>query len=242
MPSAHLLLLEEHAGAGAHLALDALPGLVVRHHRLLQLVLGLKSTRNRINQPIKEDIITSQSHPASGTHQRDQVVALRVRQEALVEERPKSHTNHTAVRLARDIVVLGEGQSRVGGRSDRHLGRHESWTTREGSKAPAPRLAAVAGIRPSARRSATAVARKRWRWKAMALRREMGGGGETWLGKTKRPGCQEPTQRVSTTDSGPDNTWTPIVSERRERSRVRALPSRSGSFQTHAGGAYRFPN
>jgi len=116
------------------------------------------------------------------------VVALRVRQEALVEERPKSHTNHTAVRLASDIGVLGEGESRVGGRSDRHLGRHESWTTREGSKAPAPRLAAVAGIRPSARRSATAVARKRWRWKAMALRREMGGGEEHLAGEDEAAG------------------------------------------------------
>ena len=92
MPSAHLLLLEEHAGAGAHLALDALPGLVVRHHRLLQLVLGLQSTRNRINQPIKADITTSRSHPSPGTHQRDQVVALRGRQEPLVEERPNRHT------------------------------------------------------------------------------------------------------------------------------------------------------
>jgi hypothetical protein len=127
VPSAHLLLLEEHAGAGAHLALDALPRLVVRHHRLLQLVLGLQSTRNRINQPIKADITTSQSHP----HPPALTSAIRWSHSASVRN-PLwrnaliARRNHTAVRLARDIGVLGEGESRVEGRSDRHLGRHES--------------------------------------------------------------------------------------------------------------------
>jgi hypothetical protein len=64
--------------------------------------------------------------------------------------------------------LWGRGEQSERERSDRHLGRHESWTTREGSKPPAPRLAAVAGKRLSASRSATVAARKRWRWKAMA--------------------------------------------------------------------------
>lgn len=40
--AAHLLLLQKHAGAGANLARNALPRLVVCHHRLLQLILGLE--------------------------------------------------------------------------------------------------------------------------------------------------------------------------------------------------------
>lgn len=174
---AHLLLLEEHAGAGAHLALDALPGLVVRHHRFLQLVLGLKSTRNQINQPAKADI-TTQSQYVS--HPRHPALTRAIRwshsasvrnplwRNALIATR-----NHTAVRVARDLGFGGrraEQSGSLGGRSDRHLGRHESWTTREGSKALAPRLDAVAQTRPSPRRSATAAARKRWRWKAMVPR------------------------------------------------------------------------
>jgi len=95
VPSAHLLLLQEHAGAGAHLALDALTGLVVRYHRLLQFVLGL-STNQTPNQSINQRTNQTRHHklirPASGTHQHDEVVALRIRQETLVQERPNSHT------------------------------------------------------------------------------------------------------------------------------------------------------
>jgi hypothetical protein len=43
--------------------------------------------KNRINQSAKVDI-TNQSHPACGIHQRDQVVALGIRREHLVHERP----------------------------------------------------------------------------------------------------------------------------------------------------------
>lgn len=71
VPSAHLLLIQEHAGAGAHLTLDALTRLVVRYHRLLQLVLGLSTnqTPNQSpNQPTNEQNQISQANPPSLGH------------------------------------------------------------------------------------------------------------------------------------------------------------------------------
>jgi hypothetical protein len=87
--------------------------------------------------------------------------------------------NHTAIKLPRDLG-FGEGESRVGGRSDRHLGRQESWTTRDGSKEPAPRLAAEA--HPV--RSASTAARRRWLQKSMARRDGKATSGRcgTWTG------------------------------------------------------------
>jgi hypothetical protein len=58
----YLLLLQKHAGAGAHLALDALPGLIVSHHRLLQLILGLHKTQAPNQSSRSTQTIISQSN------------------------------------------------------------------------------------------------------------------------------------------------------------------------------------
>jgi hypothetical protein len=168
VPSAHLLPLEEHAGAGAHLTLDTLTGLVIGHHRLLQLVLGL-STNQTPNQPTMErtkaDITSQSTQPLALTS------AMRWSHSAsdrkpLCRNALIATRNHTSVRLPRDLG-FAEAESGVGGRSDCHLGRHESWTTRDGSKEPAPLLAAEA---QTARRSANTAARSRWRQKFMSRR------------------------------------------------------------------------
>jgi len=102
-PSAHLLLLQEHAGAGAHLTLDALTGLVVRYHRLLQLVLGL-STNQTPNQSTNERTkpdITRYPPPALTNVMRWSHSASDRKplcKNALIATR-----NHTAVRLPHDL-------------------------------------------------------------------------------------------------------------------------------------------
>lgn len=132
---------------------------------------------------------------------------------------PSEPCAYQRLRKERDMKVIG--------RSDRHLGRHESWTTREGSKAPTP--AAAAGTPWATRRSARVTARRMWRWQRAMVRRarwetdEEGDAGGTCRGR-RADASQEVRWSV-----GPD-TWGRTVTERRGRGQS-MFPS--GKFQAH---------
>jgi hypothetical protein len=158
-----------------------------------------------------------------------------------VEERPNSQTEpHGCQTRARH-----RGFGRRGEQSGREIGSSPGAPRElnhaggvEGAGAPAPRGGGDKAVREEERdrggeEEVAVESHGAARW-------EEGEAARAWGRRSRVPGLstvQEPTQRGNATDSGPDNTWTPIVSDRRERSWGRALPSRSGSFQTHAGGA-----
>jgi len=211
VPSAHLLLLEEHAGAGAHLALDALPGLVVRDHRLLQLVLGLQAIKNpeSPNQPANQTRHHKRTHPGSGTHQRDEMVAFLVRQEPPVQERPGSHTEPHSLQTPARHRVLREGESEIRS-SPGAPGKLDHAGGVEGAGAPArcgsadlsageeEREHGGEGEEVAAGSHGAATAR----WEDRRRTTTTGGGHMGWGRRRRRWACE------SVTDSGPPNTWT----------------------------------
>lgn len=111
----HLALPKEHAGAGPDLAHHALPGLVIRHHGLLQLPLRLKHSpamRTQIQTKTKTKMATidhphhtkDQGHflsvnaeqnfesehkkPQRSNYQLDEVITFLVQEESLAQKCP----------------------------------------------------------------------------------------------------------------------------------------------------------
>lgn len=96
------MLGQEGTGAGARLARHTLPGVVIRHHRLLHAAFRLKPNRKQNGNGSVRERASDHRHDARGgaaespirepnpnpTHQADEVVALGVREEAAVQERP----------------------------------------------------------------------------------------------------------------------------------------------------------
>ena len=153
MQSDYLVLGQEGAGAGAHQAHEAFPGVVIRHHRLLHAAFRLNPQKRKGNSvsasgtssPPRKASAAAAERPTresmrerNPTHQVDEVVALGVREEAAVQERPArahtpvtvSHTKNVKAQAARAAVVR---RGRHKGVSRFHLGRQESWVTRAGS-------------------------------------------------------------------------------------------------------------
>jgi hypothetical protein len=106
--SDYLVLGQEGAGAGAHLAHEAFPGVVIRHHWLLHAAFRLKPQKRKgssvsasgTSSPPRKASAAAAERPTresmrerNPTHQVDEMVALGVREEAAVEERPaRAHT------------------------------------------------------------------------------------------------------------------------------------------------------
>lgn len=102
------MLGQEGAGAGARLARHTLPGVVIRHHRLLHAAFRLKPNRKQNGNGSVRERASDHRRDARGgaaerpirepnpTHQADEVVALGVREEAAVQERPARRLSPSA--------------------------------------------------------------------------------------------------------------------------------------------------